>query len=248
MDEIKPRPGNPNEMTPEQEKALEYSIKNYDYNEPIVVDQNNILVNGEHRLEALKKLGYQSVDVLTVNITSEEHRKFLSQAMNKIHGEHDKGKDIPELTELLQADAEALQNLLNVNEDSLSLMADEWEQQQQAMRDLAEKEGGYDPVDENQGYGELKEGDRTVDSNPVSRHAETYLHGGIKQITLYFNNEEYQKVMGDIEQWMTAGNFQSTTELFKDMIKIYKERYPTNDVNSGTTETGDIAIRTEETT
>ena len=59
IDEIKPYKNNPREISNEAVEKVVKSIKVFGYNQPIVVDNDNVIVVGHTRWKALKKLGYQ---------------------------------------------------------------------------------------------------------------------------------------------------------------------------------------------
>ena len=57
--------------------AVAKSIKQVSYANPIIVNEDNVILAGHTRVEALKKLGIAEVDVLKVNgLTEEQERKF----------------------------------------------------------------------------------------------------------------------------------------------------------------------------
>lgn len=235
VDSLSVREGNPNEMNAQETAELQYSINNIGYVQPIIVDQNDVIVDGANRFRALKQAGATEVDVVRINVKDEMHRALISQAMNKIRGEHNIEKDIQELRGLLGYDSNSLYELLHVDETGLDELQKKYEEEQQALQEMAAQEGGVDRAveeeqigeggDIHQGYGEVKDGDRTADSNPVSRHAETYLHGGIKQLTIYFSNEEYQTYIEKIQKIMSAGNLPSHTEAFKYLVDEHMKNW-----------------------
>jgi len=54
---LKENPKNPKEHTEKQIKAIAESIKKFGFTQPILVDENNVILAGHGRTEALKKLG-----------------------------------------------------------------------------------------------------------------------------------------------------------------------------------------------
>ncbi len=101
IDEIHPAPYNPRvDLKPEdpQYERLKQSIKEFDCVEPLVLNElTGNLVGGHQRLKALRDLGYETVDVVVVNLPL-EREKALNLALNKISGDWDE----PKLAELLQ--------------------------------------------------------------------------------------------------------------------------------------------------
>lgn len=66
LDEIRPYWRNPRVMTEEGVLAVATSIREYGYNQPIVIDEENVIVIGHTRYAALRKLRVQSVEVMVV--------------------------------------------------------------------------------------------------------------------------------------------------------------------------------------
>ena len=58
---------NPRQITPEAINKTAMSIKEYGWRQPIVVDENNIIIAGHTRLLAAEKLGFDSVPVHVAN-------------------------------------------------------------------------------------------------------------------------------------------------------------------------------------
>lgn len=92
--EIAPNDWNPNDMTPEEEELLRDNLQRVGFVAPLMVtewsDPNDPsvkyrVVDGEHRLQAAKDLGYETVRVALVDITEAEAKKQTVR-MNKIKG------------------------------------------------------------------------------------------------------------------------------------------------------------------
>ena len=83
----------PGELTPYAKNAkkhpdnqVEYianSIKEFGFRQPVVVDENNVIVIGHGRVMAAKKLGLDSVPVVRADDLTEEQIKALRLADNK---------------------------------------------------------------------------------------------------------------------------------------------------------------------
>jgi DNA modification methylase len=125
VNDIKKDPTNPNTMTLEQERGLEKSIVKFGRLKHIVVDQDNVLIDGEHRLEVEKANGTQTVNVIQVNVKDEIERKMMRETLNKLHGTYNKEKEssellaifenqkLDELAELLAQPKQELENLIS---------------------------------------------------------------------------------------------------------------------------------------
>lgn len=59
-------------------------ISQYGWDQPIVIDENNIIIKGHGRLEAAKKLGLQSVPIIRVSDLTTAQKKALRLADNKL--------------------------------------------------------------------------------------------------------------------------------------------------------------------
>ena len=81
---------NPRDIKPYEMEKLKTSIEEFGYVDPIVVnDVNNHIVGGNQRFEALKELGYTTVDVVYIHESDLNREKSLNIALNKISGDWD---------------------------------------------------------------------------------------------------------------------------------------------------------------
>jgi DNA modification methylase len=94
---------NPNKLNAKQMEGLRQSMLEYGYLTPVIIDQNNVVADGEHRALVYKQLGYTQIPVIKLNLATDTKRKMLRQVMNKLHGEHDQQLDSNELLEIFQA-------------------------------------------------------------------------------------------------------------------------------------------------
>ena len=86
---------------PEQVDHIANSIKRFGWQQPIVVDRNNVVIIGHGRLLAAKQMGLQEVPVVYANDLSEEDVQALRLADNKLNeSPWDFGKLEQELAEL----------------------------------------------------------------------------------------------------------------------------------------------------
>lgn len=74
--DITPYPGNPRRITEESVAAVEHSIREYGYLQPIVVDRDNVVVVGHTRLEAIKKLGWTEVPVYVTHLPESKVKEY----------------------------------------------------------------------------------------------------------------------------------------------------------------------------
>lgn len=125
IENIKVRPGNPNYMSPKQMNALKRSIATYGELQPIILDQDNNLIDGHQRRNAYLELGKLEIPAIKLDLEKESDKLLLSQLMNKIRGSHDKEldaadfksileeKDLSELSDYLAQSELEIQNIIN---------------------------------------------------------------------------------------------------------------------------------------
>ena len=81
IDDVKPNPKNPRTIKKEQLERLATSIKEFPDMmslRPIVVDENNTILGGNMRWQALKKLGRETVEVTRAEgLTESQKREFI---------------------------------------------------------------------------------------------------------------------------------------------------------------------------
>lgn len=84
INEIKQYENNAKIHTPEQVEQIKNSIKEFGNNDPIAIDENNIIIEGHGRYIALQELGYKEVEVIRLNHLSEEQKKAYMLVHNKL--------------------------------------------------------------------------------------------------------------------------------------------------------------------
>ena len=95
IDKIKLDPTNPNVMTEAQLDALCKNLTNEKIGDvnPIKLNKDHTVIDGEHRVKAYKRLGVKQVPCIVLNLSKTE-LKMQRQILNKLHGEHDPQKDL----------------------------------------------------------------------------------------------------------------------------------------------------------
>jgi ParB-like chromosome segregation protein Spo0J len=83
VDTIIPYTNNPKEHPDEQVKKIASSIKNYGWDQPIVVDEENEIIKGHGRLQAANLLGLDEVPVITRDDLTDPEKKASRIADNK---------------------------------------------------------------------------------------------------------------------------------------------------------------------
>lgn len=94
---IRPYDKNSKKHPAKQVDQIANSIKEFGFNQPVVVDSNGVIIVGHGRYEAAKKLGLTEVPTIQVNLT-EEQAKAYRLADNKLNeSDWDMGLVIEEL-------------------------------------------------------------------------------------------------------------------------------------------------------
>jgi ParB/RepB/Spo0J family partition protein len=116
---LKTDSSNPNKMTKEQIQSVANSIKKFGFLVPIIVNKDNVIIDGHQRLKAADLLGIEEVPVVKLDVDKID-AKLLKQIMNKLKGQHNYELDLAEYKEILAAQG----NLDDLKE--LVAMSDEY--------------------------------------------------------------------------------------------------------------------------
>ena len=84
IDKIKPYENNAKLHPPEQIEQIKKSIQEFGNNDPIAIDENNVIIEGHGRYEALKELGFKEIEVIRLSHLSDEQKKAYSLIHNKL--------------------------------------------------------------------------------------------------------------------------------------------------------------------
>ncbi|MGL5716761.1 MAG: ParB/Srx family N-terminal domain-containing protein [Paraclostridium sp.] len=68
-----------------QIEQIKKSIKQFGFNDPLAIDENNIIIEGHGRFQALKELGYKEIEVIKLDHLTEQEKKAYIIAHNKIN-------------------------------------------------------------------------------------------------------------------------------------------------------------------
>lgn len=84
IENIIPYENNAKIHTQEQIEQICNSIKQFGNNDPIAIDENNVIIEGHGRLYALKQLGYEEVEIIRLTHLTDEEKKAYILAHNKL--------------------------------------------------------------------------------------------------------------------------------------------------------------------
>jgi len=112
VDKIKIVGDNPNAMTALQTQSLKHSIDKFDLVQPILIDQNNNLIDGHQRFDAIKSRGDKTISVIRKQVKDEIERLLLIQALNKVRGQHSEELDAKIYMKVIEADQNNIQDLM----------------------------------------------------------------------------------------------------------------------------------------
>lgn len=110
-----PDENNPNEMSEKEIKQLGKSIDKYGFVYPLVIDQNNKIIDGHHRYNIYKERGFKEVPCIKMKFDNDAQRRALRQTLYRVHGNHDLAKDIKELEAIMSQESDLLYDLLEID-------------------------------------------------------------------------------------------------------------------------------------
>ena len=89
LDRLHPDPANPRRISEEELDALERSLRQFGFVQPVVARQDDgVVIGGHQRLVAARRLGLTTVPVIWLHLSAEQAR-LLGLALNKISGSFD---------------------------------------------------------------------------------------------------------------------------------------------------------------
>jgi len=86
---IKLDEANPNKMTEKQKTGLSQSLDIHGLLKPLIIDQNNMLIDGHQRLEQILKKQWKTIPCHRIKIKNISERKQIQLITNRMHGKDD---------------------------------------------------------------------------------------------------------------------------------------------------------------
>ena len=101
--QVKPYPDNPRKISDKAVDKVALSLKEFGWQQPIVVDEKNVIVAGHTRHRAAEKLGFREVPILRAVGLSDEKIRAYRFMDNRSHEESswDWDKAVKEISELI---------------------------------------------------------------------------------------------------------------------------------------------------
>lgn len=84
IEDINPYKNNAKLHPQEQIEQIKKSIEEFGNNDPIAIDENNTIIEGHGRYEALKQLNYKEVECIRLSHLSEEQKRAYILVHNKL--------------------------------------------------------------------------------------------------------------------------------------------------------------------
>jgi DNA modification methylase len=89
IDELRPDPANPRRIGEDELDALERSLRQFGFVQPVLARRvDRTVIGGHQRLTAARRLGYETVPVIWLDLSTDQAR-VLGLALNKISGSWD---------------------------------------------------------------------------------------------------------------------------------------------------------------
>lgn len=197
VDSLIPYDKNPKTHPRHQIDSLKASIKEFGFVQPIVVDENNVLLIGHGRLQAAKELGMELVPVLQLVGLSENRKKTLRIADNK-------------LSEKAIWDVELLKfNFQDLVDDSYSLELSGFSQQEID----AILESSNVTID-------------ALDSDPVEDLSDEIKVDKPKKFTMLLDKERYKEFVDKLNDIQNATGLESHAEVLFKLVDEYAADTP----------------------
>ncbi len=137
---IKPYEKNAKKHPDKQIKQIANSINEFGFNQPVVIDKDNVVIVGHGRLEAAKLLGITDVPVIQVKLTEEQAKAYrladnklnesdwdMGLAIEELKGLSDEMFDLTGFDKDLLIEPDAKDDLIPDNAPTIAKLGDLWQ-------------------------------------------------------------------------------------------------------------------------
>lgn len=194
--ELKNWDDNPRSILDEDFDRLINQIKKFGIYKPLLINQDNIVLGGNMRLRAFNKLGVKEVVCTVVNTSNESEMLEYALSDNDQVGTTDDLK-LAELATLHPIETK----LFKVQSNYLRPI-----------------ESILNPTDPTAVVG------ADEDMSTLDADLDTYLNGNIKQIVLYYDNDEYEEIVRLLEEIGKSLELENNTDIINHLIREYHEK------------------------
>ena len=84
VSDLRPNPRNARVHSSKQLHQIKASIEEFGFNNPVLIDKDNVIIAGHGRVEAARLLGLETVPVLRIEHLTDEQKRMFALADNKI--------------------------------------------------------------------------------------------------------------------------------------------------------------------
>lgn len=204
VNEIIPYEKNPRKNDKAVDQVIK-SIKEYGFKNPIIIDENNVIIAGHTRHKASKKMGMTFVPVIQVTDLTEEQKKGYRIADNRTSEFAEWDMD------LLKFELKELEVFTGF-EFGTEVMA----------RKETEGINVYDTINKDNKKDETNE-EIIIDQDGKSPKElyESYMNSQVRQIILIYDGSEYKKVIEYLKELQIIHNVNNNSDC---LIKLLKEK------------------------
>tara|TARA_R100001463_G_scaffold2715_2_gene11161 strand:- start:3870 stop:4481 length:612 start_codon:yes stop_codon:yes gene_type:complete len=196
IDSLKPASYNPRNIDAEEMESLQRSLKQFGFVDPAIIrKKDNMIIGGHQRVEAAKRLGWETVPVIIMDVSAND-AKLLNVALNKISGDWDDVK-LANLLKELKYDSSVDELLTGFSEEELDTLL--W--------DL-----GQDDLDE-----ELREEDPDKLDTP-----EVYDERDVRVIVLSYPLQDYEGITARFDELVKEFEVESYSDVVIQLLERHE--------------------------
>lgn len=192
---------NPRSILKEDFERLKGQIKELGNYKTLLVNQDNIVLGGNMRLRAFTELFGADHEVMCGIVTTANAGEMLKYALS----DNDNAGTTDDLK---------LAEVFHLHPIETSL----YKIHSNILRPLENVINPPDPA--------TLGGEGDPDQSGMDNSLDIYLNGNIKQIVLYFDNDQYGTVIADMEMLCDKLAVKTNTDLFLAMLAFVKENHP----------------------